>query len=68
MSRAVTLAGYAVVVAAMAVLQLRAARRHRLATAGAVLRTILRSPTLHLLLVAAWLWLGWHVFVRASYG
>jgi hypothetical protein len=29
---------------------------------------VLRSPTAHVFLAAAWLWLGWHLFVRASHG
>ena len=67
MSRAVTLAGWAVLLAGIVVVEL-AGRRGRGATAAAVLRVVLRSPALHMLVAAAWLWLGWHLFVRASHG
>jgi Family of unknown function (DUF6186) len=35
-------------------------------TAGGVLAVLLRHPAAQLLAVAAWLWVGWHLFVRAS--
>jgi Family of unknown function (DUF6186) len=66
MSEAVTLVGYAVVVAAMAALEARARRRPNGPTAGRVLGVLLRSPVAQLAAGAAWLWVGWHLFVRAS--
>jgi hypothetical protein len=67
MSRAVTLAGWAVLLAGIVVAEV-AGRRARGTPAAAVLRVVLHAPTLHLLVGAAWLWLGWHLFVRASHG
>jgi hypothetical protein len=66
MSEAVTLLGYALVVGAMAVLEARARRRPEGPTAGRVLGVLLRSPAVQLAAGAAWLWLGWHLFVRVS--
>jgi hypothetical protein len=66
MSEAVTLLGYAIVVAAMALLEARARRRPGGPTAGRVVGVLLRPPAAQLLAVAAWLWLGWHLFVRVS--
>jgi hypothetical protein len=54
-SRTVTLAGYAVLVAAVAVASPR------------VWPWVRRLPPVRWLLIASWLWLGWHVFVRASH-
>ena len=68
MTRTVTLAGYAVIVAAMVVAQVIGRRSSGAATVGVVLRLLLRHSALRLLLTAAWLWVGWHVFVRADYG
>ena len=68
MTRDVTLAGYAVIVAAMVVAQVVGRRRSGAATVGVVLRLLLRHPALRLLVTAAWLWVGWHVFVRADHG
>ena len=66
MSEAVTLLGYGVVLAALAGLEARARRRPGGPTAGRVLAVLLRHPAVQLLAAAAWLWLGWHLFVRAS--
>lgn len=65
MTRAVTLAGYAVLLAAVVVLELRARRRGGTTFARAV-AILLRSPLTRLALQAAWLWLGWHLFVRVG--
>ena len=67
MSRAVTLAGWAVLLVGIVAAEV-AGRRGRGAPVAAVLRTVLRSPVAHALVAAAWLWLGWHLFVRASHG
>jgi hypothetical protein len=68
MTRAVTLLGYVIVVAAAVALEARARRRPDGPTAGRALRLLLRHPALHLLAVAGWLWLGWHLFVRVHHG
>ena len=67
MSEALTLLGYGAVLGTMAALEARARRRRDGPTAGRVLRVLLRQPAGQLLAVAAWLWLGWHLFVRAHH-
>ena len=66
MSRSVTLLGYALLVASAGGLEL-AARRRGSATFGDALTIILRSRAARLVLLAAWLWLGWHLFVRVDW-
>jgi len=67
MTRELILAGYVAVVAADVALE--AAERHRgtTATLGATLSAVLRRRPARLLLLAGWLWLGWHVFVRVNW-
>ena len=65
MSRLVTLTGYAVIVVAAAIFEMRA-RRKGTATAGDALGLVMRNPFGRVLVCAAWLWLGWHVFVRVG--
>jgi hypothetical protein len=67
MSEAVTVAGWVLLLAGIVTVEV-AGRRGRGAPAGAVLRAALGSPTAHALLAVGWLWLGWHLFVRASHG
>jgi hypothetical protein len=67
MSRTLTLLGYAVVAAGALALQV-AGRRGLCATFGEALSAAVRRWPVRLLLVAAWLWLGWHVFVRVDWG
>ena len=67
MSGAVTLSGYAVIATAFVVVQL-AALTGGPPTLGAVLRWLMRRRGVRWLLVAGWLWLGWHLFVRAEHG
>ena len=64
MSAALTVAGYGAVLVAMALLEARARRRPSRPTASHVLLVVLRHPAGQLLAAAAWLWLGWHLFVR----
>ena len=69
MTRTLTLAGYAVLAAGM--LGVQAAGRvgaRRLVTFGVVLLLLTGRRPAQLLLVAAWLWLGWHLFVRVDRG
>jgi hypothetical protein len=66
MTRAVTLAGYAVLVIAAISLELTARGRGR-ATFGDVVALSLRRRPVRLTLLAAWLWLGWHLFVRVDW-
>jgi hypothetical protein len=66
MTRAVTLAGYTLLVAA-AVVQEVVARRRGAPTVGDATTSALRRPPLRLAVLAAWLWLGWHLFVRVDW-
>jgi Family of unknown function (DUF6186) len=66
MTRTLTLLGYVVVAAAAVALQV-AARRGVCASFGESLSAAARRWPVRLLLVAAWLWLGWHVFVRVDW-
>jgi Family of unknown function (DUF6186) len=66
MNRAVTLAGYAVLLGVAVGLEV-AARRGSGATLGEALRRLVRRWPVRLLVLAAWLWFGWHVFVRVDW-
>jgi hypothetical protein len=66
MSRSVTLIGYAVLVVSAAGVEV-AARRRGSATLVDALTSVLRSRAARLALLAAWLWLGWHLFVRVDW-
>jgi hypothetical protein len=66
MTRLVTLAGYVAIVAAAVALEVGARRRGR-ATFGDALAVTLRPWPVRLVVVAAWLWLGWHLFVRVDW-
>jgi len=66
MTRTATLVGYAALAAVAAGLEI-AARRGRAATFGATLGAALRHRPVRVLLLAGWLWLGWHVFVRVDW-
>jgi len=35
-------------------------------TLGAAIRALVRRPYVRVLCLAAWLWAGWHFFVRSS--
>ena len=67
MSRLVTLAGYVIVLAVAAVVDVRARQQRGGATFGDALATALRPWPVRLVVVAAWLWLGWHLFVRVDW-
>jgi len=64
MTRTVTLAGYAAVIALMIACETAARRTGRVATLARVVSTLARWQPARLLLLVGWLWLGWHVFVR----
>lgn len=66
-SSALTLGGYALIAIAAIAIELRARRTGRLATFGDALDRALRHWPFRILLQAGWLWLGWHVFVRADW-
>lgn len=66
MNRAVTLWGYAVVAVAAAAYQVAGVVLGRTATLGEALRRVTKVRAGRFLLLAAWLWVGWHTFVRRS--
>jgi hypothetical protein len=68
MTRVTTVAGFAVLAVAIVGTQVAALRGADVATAGAVVRALTRRRLLRWLLLAGWLWLGWHLFVRAHHG
>lgn len=67
MTRLVTLLGYATIAACALGLEAAARWSERLATFGEALAVVLRRWPLRLALLAAWLWLGWHLFVRVDW-
>ena len=66
MSRAATLWGYALLAVAVVGYQLAGVLRGRTATLGQALRRVTRVPAGRAVLLAGWLWAGWHTFVRWS--
>lgn len=66
MSRAATLWGYAVLALAVVAYQAAGLVLGRTATLGQVLHRVTRVPAGRFLLLAGWLWAGWHTFVRWS--
>jgi hypothetical protein len=72
MNRTVTLAGFLVLVAALVTREFVAqrAKRHdrptRLLGFGDFVIAAARLTHVRLVLLAGWLWLGWHLFARVS--
>jgi len=64
-TRSLTLAGYVVIVGAMVVADVVARRRGR-ATFAYVLAVASSHRVGKWIVLAAWLWLGWHLFVRVG--
>jgi len=60
-----TLAGYAVIAVAVVVCQWNFGRRGR-TTLGGLVAWLTTRPATRWPLLAAWLWLGWHLFARAD--
>jgi hypothetical protein len=67
MNRTVTVWGYAVLAVTALAYQSAGLLLRRTATIGQALIGLTRRRTGRVLLLAAWLWLGWHTFVRGSY-
>ena len=67
MTHTQTLAGYVVLAAAIASIQLTGWRRGRPPPLGRVLATLATWRPTRWPLLAAWLWLGWHLFARADW-
>jgi hypothetical protein len=66
-SRTVTLAGFLLLAAAFVTYQLLGLVRRRTPTLGQAVGTLLGTRYGRPVLLAAWLWLGWHLFVRGAY-
>jgi hypothetical protein len=67
MSRTITLAGFAVIALAMLGYELAGLIFRRTPTLGDALNLVTRSRPGRWIVLGAWLWLGWHLFVRASW-
>ena len=66
MTRAATLWGYALLALAVVAYQMAGVILGRTATLGQALRRVTRVPAGRTVLLAGWLWAGWHTFVRWS--
>jgi Family of unknown function (DUF6186) len=63
--RAITVIGFVVIIAALAALEFLARRKiARIPTLGEWLGFVMRRPAGRALVLAGWLWLGWHYFAR----
>ena len=64
-TRAITIVGFAIVIAAMFALEFRARRPgSRIPTLGQWLGYLMRWRTGRVLVLLGWWWLGWHYFAR----
>jgi hypothetical protein len=68
MTRAVTLAGYGVLATVLAGYQLAGLLWRRTPTLGDLVGWLSSNRLGRWLLRAAWMWLGWHIFVRSDLG
>lgn len=67
MNRSVTIAGWVVIVAAIAIASTTAVVTHgRFPTLAALVRVVSKHVIVRVVLLAGWAWLGWHFFVRTS--
>ena len=66
-ARTIILAGYVAVAVGALILETSARRGGATATFGAALGTVLRHRPARFLVLAGWLWLGWHIFVRVNW-
>jgi hypothetical protein len=67
MNSTITLCGYAVLVVLMIVCEVMARRSHRIASLEDVPGALARWRAVWIVVIAAWLWVGWHVFVRSHH-
>ena len=67
MTRPVTVVGYVLLATAMATYQALGLTLRKTATLGQAVATLRRSRTGRVSLLVIWLWVGWHLFMRASY-
>ena len=68
MSRAVTLVGYCVIAAATVSCQVASLLSPRIPSIGQMASLIASRRPGRWLLLAGWLWIGWHLFVRSHAG
>ncbi|MGI8809410.1 MAG: DUF6186 family protein [Acidimicrobiales bacterium] len=68
MSRTTTLVGYCVLAAALVVCQLVSLVTGRIPTIGQVASLATSRRTGRWLVLAGWLWVGWHLFARSYVG
>lgn len=67
MSRTVILVGYAAIAVCAIALEAAGHRGRRGARLSQVLSTALARRAVRVAALAAWLWLGWHLFVRVDW-
>ncbi len=67
MTRGGTLLGYGIIVLAAVAYECWTRRRPHRATLGRLLAALATWPPTRWPLLAAWLWLGWHVFARVRW-
>jgi hypothetical protein len=64
-TRIITIAGFAVLISALFVLEFLARRKNSpIPTLGQLLGYAMRPRAGRFLILAGWLWLGWHFFSR----
>jgi Family of unknown function (DUF6186) len=64
-TRAITIAGFAAIIAALVVLEILGRREtNRIPALGEWLGYIMRPRAGRVLILLGWLWLGWHYFAR----
>jgi hypothetical protein len=68
MTRTLTLAGYIVIVLAIVANEVAARRRDDAATLADAVAAFARTRIGKWVMLAGWLWLGWHLFVRTGHG
>ena len=68
MSRTTTLAGYCLLAAALLGCQMASLVSLRMASIGQMASLIASRRVGRWLLLAGWLWVGWHLFVRSHVG
>ena len=63
--RAITISGFAVIIAAMVILEILGRRpSSRIPALGEWLGFVMRPRAGRALILLGWLWLGWHYFAR----
>jgi hypothetical protein len=65
-SRTLTFVGYGAILVAIVVMAVAAHRRPNWMTLPDALGALTRNRTVRVLVVIAWVWLGWHLFARGS--